>query len=73
MIVRRSPSASIALSMRFVQTWLSSEPEASMRGSVAVEVAHDLDPLLAQLVAEHRERALEPLVDVDSWRGAWSR
>ena len=64
-IVPRSPSASIALSSRFVHTWLSSEPRTVSFGSVAVVVALDLDRRVLELVAEHGERRLEPLVQVD--------
>ena len=56
--------ASIALSMRFVHTWLSSPGCASIRRSVGVVVTHDGDAA-AQLVPEHHERALDALGDVD--------
>ena len=64
-IVPDSPSASIAFASRFVHTWLSSEPRTISRGSVAVVVAHDLDRGVLEPVAEHDQRRLEPLVDVD--------
>ena len=62
--VPRSPSASIALSMRFVHTWLSSEPRTVSCGQRAVVVAHDLDRGVLELVAQHDQRRLQALVDV---------
>ena len=53
-IVPVSPSASIALSSRFVHTWLSSEPWTVSLRQRPVVVAHDLDLRVLELVAEHR-------------------
>ena len=64
-IVPCSPSASIALSSRLVHTWLSSEPRTVSLRQRAVVVAHDLDRRVLELVAEHVERRLQPLVHVD--------
>ena len=52
--------ASIALSMRFVQTWLSSPGHRLDRRHVVAVVAHDRDAV-GELVAEHHQRALDPL------------
>ena len=51
--------------MRFVQTWFSSGRVRLDPRQRAVVLADDLDPALRDLVGEDRERALEPLVDVD--------
>ncbi len=63
--------ASTALSMRFVQTWLSSPGLADDGGYGVVVVAHDGDAV-AQLVAEHDQRALEAVDDADGLDGARS-
>ena len=64
---RRVPAPSIAstaLSMRLVHTWLSSPAYASIARDVGVVVADD-GRRRRELVAEHHQRALEPLGDVD--------
>ena len=58
-------SASSALTIRFVHTWLSCEPWARTRGSSAVVQALDPHVAVLQPVAEHPQRRLEALVDVD--------
>ena len=50
--------------MRLVHTWLSSPAYASIRGTSGVVLADDLDAV-AELVAEHHQRALEALGHVD--------
>ena len=50
--------------MRFVHTWFSSGGMGVDTRQGAVVLADDLDPTLRDLVAEDRERALEPLVDI---------
>ena len=66
-VIRRVPSPSIAstaLSTRLVHTWFSSPGYASMRGSSASYSRTTVDAV-AELVAEHHERALQALDDVD--------
>ena len=60
--------ASIALSIRFVQTWFSSEPAASMAGSSGSK-SRTIATRFSRSLAEDRQRALEPLVDVDLLAG----
>ena len=60
-IVPLSPSASIALSSRFVQTWFSSEPRTTAPDDLVV-VAHDPSiQRVLQPVAEHGRASLDPL------------
>ena len=63
--------ASTALSIRLVQTWLSSPGVRLDARQVGVVVAHDRDAV-AQLVPEHHQGALEALGDVDRLQGGRS-
>ena len=64
---RSVPSPSIGVDgvvERLVHTWLSSPGYPSIRGRSGVVLAHDRHAV-AQLVAEHHQRALDPLGHVD--------
>ena len=64
-IVPCSPSAWIALWIRFVHTWLSSRAaDRELRQRVVV-VAHDLERLVLELVLEDAQGRVDPLVQVD--------